>query len=48
MDATGELLLDAWRRRVNGDFLEAGVWKGGVGIYVAALARTYAMNAGID
>mmetsp|Transcript_24665 Transcript_24665/g.50025 ORF Transcript_24665/g.50025 Transcript_24665/m.50025 type:complete len:290 (+) Transcript_24665:69-938(+) len=45
---TGELLLDAWRNGVAGDFLEAGVWKGGVGIYAAALARAYPREAGDD
>jgi len=37
----GQLALDAWQRNISGDVLEAGVWRGGASIYLAALMRAY-------
>ncbi len=39
-----QLAVDLIKRRVPGDFLEAGVWQGGVLVFLAGLLKAYDQN----
>lgn len=37
----GKLVVETWRQGVSGDAMEAGVWQGGISMYVAGLSAVY-------
>ena len=39
-----EAVLDVQRRGVNGDFIEAGIWRGGAIIFMRALLKEYGID----
>lgn len=36
-----QLMLDVFKNNITGDFMETGVWRGGVSIYVKSMLRAY-------